>query len=103
MSRYWLPLILKTVHLPTPSVLEKVFRKSARFLHEAFFVIRNHTSRCPSRSPCRSTASLSFLRLMTCMPLLVGSQYANIVLRKMRRCQISFIVCSERKYLAADS
>src|SRR5579864_5084915 len=88
MSRYWFPLILKTVHFPTTSAFEKVFRTSTRLFHVAFFVIRNQTSRRSSRSACRAEASLSFLRLITCMPsgqtccvfgrpLCPGSHYAN--------------------------
>src|SRR5208282_4936307 len=80
-------LDVEDVQLFTVSAVEKVFRTSARFRHRAFFVIRNHASSGPSRSPCRAAASLSFLRLMTCMPLLASSQSANIILRIMRRCQ----------------
>src|SRR5258708_29897923 len=79
--------MLKTVHLPTASAREKVFRISARLFHEAFLAMRNQASSGPSRSACLVTASLSRLRLMTCMPLLTSSHYANIILRRLRRCQ----------------
>src|SRR5271165_5019345 len=69
--------MLKTVHFPTASALEKVLRTSAGLCHKAFLAMRNHASSGPSSSPRRAAASFSLFRLMTCMYLPANSHYAN--------------------------
>src|SRR5215216_91083 len=72
IKRTLLPPILKTVSLPTWSILPKVFRNSTNDLKSSVFACLYQCCNADLASGCFSANSLSRLRVMMCM---IGDVY----------------------------